>query len=796
MQLPQETTLQKISALPLFWLLLAFLIGIVIGQLWPMPTMLWFGLSLAGLVVGFLAWLFSTSRPSIIFSLIPMMLFLGGLRYQAALPIESADSLSNYNETDARIWVTGTIIKSPDVRDHFTYLTVAVDKVDFADGNGDLPIQGTLLLRVSAADQLKYGDYVRARGFLRTPPEDEEFSYRSYLARKGILSYMQVPRVTYLPLLGESKADPFWENLYQYKLRLFNRIYRLYPDPEASLLAGVLLGLDEGLSPSLQEAFKNTGTSHIIAISGFNIAIIAALFVSIFSRIVGKRWGAFLALVGIVLYTLLVGAEPSVVRAAIMGGLSIIARQLGRRNFALNTLAFSAVVMAAYDPFVLQDVGFQLSFGATLGLVLYAQPVQDATHGFLLRFLPDYVVEKIIGPISDYVLLTFAAQITTLPIIIYHFGRISLVSFIANPFILPAQPPVMILGGLSLFAYRLYEPLGQFVAIIAWPFPAYTIRMVEFFNEIPFGSVDFNLGQMAGVIVTLFYILLLGLTLGGAPFRRVAAPFVTSGGLAIFIAVAGLLTWRSYENLPDGRLHVTFLNVGTADAVLIRTPNGRSILINGGSSPSLLSDQLGRRLPPFERELDYLVIASTQSNQLKALPTILHRFPPKSALWAGSRDASYEAAELNKWLTDHAVRIKFSEVGDELDLGEGARLRILDVSTRGSVLLVEWKTFRAVLPIGVNYQTFENLENGQRLGPVTAVLLSEAGYARSNPPQWLLNLSPQFYILSVAADDQNGLPEPALVILLQEKNLLRTDVNGWIDLATDGSQLWLEAEKK
>lgn len=792
----QTTLLQRLSALPFFWVLLAFLVGIIIGQVFPLPDWGWLALAGAGLVLGLLAWLLSSDRPNLLLTLLPMALFLGGLRYQAAQPSAAIDRLSNYNDLEARIWVTGSITEMPDVRDRFTYIKVNVEKVDFGDGYGDLPIYGNLLIRVSENNKLTYGDYIRVRGYLRTPPENEEFSYREYLSRQGIHSYMRVIQVTKLPIGGEENRDPFWTELYRYKTSLYNRIYRLYPDPEASLLAGVLLGMDEGFTPTLEEAFKNTGTSHIIAISGFNIAIIAAIFVAIFSRLLGNRWGAVTAIIGITLYTLLVGADPSVVRAAFMGILSILARQLGRRNFALNALALSAVIMAATDPFIIQDVGFQLSFGATLGLVLYAQPVQDQVHGFLLRFMPASVVEKIIGPLSDYVLLTFAAQITTLPILVYHFGQVSLVSFIANPFILPAQPPVMILGGLSLFAHRLYPPLGELLAMVAWPFPAYTIRMVEFFNGIPHGVLPLELGAYAGIVVLIFYLTLLGLTLGGPRFRQFVSPLMTSGTLIAALFVTGVLGWRSLAQVPDGRLHVTFLNVGSADAVLIRTPQGRSILVNGGSSAAMLSDQLGRRLPPFDRQLDYVVIASVQRTQLDALPTVLERFPPAGALWAGSLQASYEAGQLNKWLTEHNVPVKYSEVGDELDLGDGARLRVLDASQRGAVLLVEWKTFRVLLPIGVDYKTFENLEYGRKIGPVTALLLSESGYAPSNPPEWILNLAPQVIILDIAADDINGLPDRGLMELVEKITLFRTDVNGWIDLSSDGSQLWLEAQRK
>jgi beta-lactamase superfamily II metal-dependent hydrolase len=112
------------------------------------------------------------------------------------------------------------------------------------------------------------------------------------------------------------------------------------------------------------------------------------------------------------------------------------------------------------------------------------------------------------------------------------------------------------------------------------------------------------------------------------------------------------------------------------------------------------------------------------------------------------------------------------------------------------IILVEWQVFRAILPLGVKFESFERLNYGREIGSPTVLLLSESGYAPANPPEWLLNLSPSLYVLSVAGDDPNGLPNSELVDLLSEKTVLRTDRNGWIDISTDGEQIWVEVERK
>ena len=338
-----------------------------------------------------------------------------------------------------------------------------------------------------------------------------------------------------------------------------------------------------------------------------NITLIAGLFASFFGRFLGPRRGALAAVIGIGVYTLLVGADPAVVRSAIMGGLSLFARQIGRRQNGINALGITAAAMAIANPHIPWDVGFQLSFAATLGLVLYAEPMAEAFTRLAARKLPQETAKKLAGPVGEYFLFTIAAQITTLPIMAYHFGRISLIAFLTNPVILPVQPPIMTVGGLALILALIWFPLGKIVAMAAWPFGLFTIRAVEFFAQFSGGVI--NLGDLGLLWVILFYGLLLGLTFGW-PRARKWIPAIKPAPLIAALGVITIVIWRAALIAPDGLLHLTLLDVGTGDAILLQTPAGRYILIDGGPSTSLLSDGLGRRLPPFGRELDWLVVAA------------------------------------------------------------------------------------------------------------------------------------------------------------------------------------------
>ena len=197
-------------------------------------------------------------------------------------------------------------------------------------------------------------------------------------------------------------------------------------------------------------------------------------------------------------------------------------------------------------------------------------------------------------------------------------------------------------------------------------------------------------------------------------------------------------------------------------------------------------------MPPLQRELDWLIVASPQEEDLAALPRTLERFPPQQVLWSGNREASYSSRSLDKYLSNSGIPITVAETRQSLGLGENIFLRIQASGTRGAVILIEWDSFRALLPIGMD---FESLEESKKLGEISLLLLADSGYAPLNPPEWIDALQPQLIVLSVAADDRDGLPDQSVLDAVEGYSLLRTDLNGWLHITTDGEQMWVESER-
>jgi competence protein ComEC len=287
--------------MPLFWLSLSFLAGILVAAVSRLSELAW--LSLGGGVL--LLWLGSLylsrignrSKATLSFPfykristrvrsaldrfksfslpiplpLLFMFMALGAARYQLSVPnLADPGLVSRYNDLPTIYTVEGVLVEPPDARDTYTNLLVQVDALQAVGETAAQPIHGQILAKIAFQGDWRYGDRLRLQGGLVTPPESEGFSYKDYLYRQQIYSIMQWPQVE---VLQRDVGNPVWSALYQFKGRALDTLYRLYPDPEASLLAGIVVGVETGIPQAVTRAFQDTGTAHIIAISGFNIPL-------------------------------------------------------------------------------------------------------------------------------------------------------------------------------------------------------------------------------------------------------------------------------------------------------------------------------------------------------------------------------------------------------------------------------------------------------------------------------------------------------------------------------------------
>ncbi len=406
-------------------------------------------------------------------------LILGGMLYLArpftpCLPETHIARLADRAEEGKTVVVTGVVTGWPEARGRGMRYRVRVESVRY---QGDTrPMWGDILIYASRYPTFQYGDRVRIVGTLSRPPIFEDFDYRRYLARKHIHATLRAQRV--VPL-DAGHGWWLWRGLYGLRARAAAVIDATLPEPYAALAKGILLGIESDIPRDLYGDFNATGTSHIIVISGFNIAIVAGLFLALLGPLLGSRRAGLVSVLGIGLYVLLVGADAAVVRAGIMGGIFAIGRVVGRRTHALNSLFGSALVMLAFNPLTLWDVGFQLSFLATLGLIVILPSLQNAFQQTLSPFMPTHWKGPLFDLLNEALVVTAAAQITTTPLIVATFGRLSLISLLTNALILPVQPLIMLGAGISTAAGLLWLPVGRVLAQIPLLPLVWTVSVVR-----------------------------------------------------------------------------------------------------------------------------------------------------------------------------------------------------------------------------------------------------------------------------------------------------------------------------
>ncbi len=456
--------------MPLIWFCIVFLVGIVVGDWLELPA-LSVTLVAGGLTsIGVIWW----SRPNVrVPMLLGAMCLFGAARLAFAQPVTTERSVWAY--VGQKAIITGTVTQQPDRREDRQSATISAEQIDLAGVSR--PVDGLVLLKLPPNPELRYGQRVRLEGRLEQPQTGDDFDYRSYLARHGVYVLMTKPKLMLLPGVGGS----WWQ---QTALGLNDRARRtalqLIAEPHASLLVGILLGVQSTIPDDVLEAFSASGTSHVLVLSGWNISVIIVGISSLLSALnMSRKRAAYCSLPLIVLYVLFVGASPSVVRAAVMGSLAVVAVLVDRESEAWTSLLVACVAMAILDPNVLWDIGFQLSALATAGLFAFARPIEKllTQRGPLSWSFLRWTVEPLTA--------TVAASLLSLPILLYHFGRLSLIAPLANILMLPAVPYAMLFGSLATITGMIWLALGQVVALLTWPFLAWLLVAARWLSQVP-----------------------------------------------------------------------------------------------------------------------------------------------------------------------------------------------------------------------------------------------------------------------------------------------------------------------
>lgn len=778
---------------------LAWASGIFLAQAVSFPPV-WFLLLIPAMVTLRIGWGNEKWAPKLSFAMAGLL--LGVMWMSRAKTSITLDHIAFYNglgRGENRVLLEGVIRKEPDRRANLTNLYMDVDVITFPN-NETRPVHGWVLLKVPPYTDAGYGDRVRAAGVLETPPEFAQFSYREYLARRNVHSLLRDADVT---VMASHQANPVWEGLLQFKAYAHSVLLSLLPEPQASLLSGILLGIESGIPDDLNAAFVATGTSHIVAISGYNLSIISAFVVGIAKKVTKKRGVVPVVLICIWLYTFFVGASPAVVRAAVMATVTVTAKYQVRvgRVHGPTSLALAAFVMLAWNPNNLWDVGFQLSVMATLGLILYTEPLTHRFEQFLSRWLDSEKTRFVLGVLSDALIVTIAAQITTTGILVGTFRRLSLVTLLTNLLILPAQNYVMGFGMAALLAGLVAPPVGRILAWPAWAFLAWTTNCVQFTARFPYAS--FELENVALPLVWGSYGLLFVATWWRkqSPDERCQAwTWIKEHGRSRWMPALGvLIAFMVYLSmLPDGRLHVRFLDVGQGDAVLIQTPDNRQILIDGGPDPTQLLSELGRALPFWDRDLDMVILTTPEDDRLAGLIPVLERYTVATVIQgpgAGKGNVFARWQELLRARPSETVGMLWA--GAALSLSDAVTLHTLwpDAGSEGPLVLRLSYGETQFLFMGAATTLVEEAlvaRHGRDLHSTT-LLGARHGAQTSTSAAFLQVVEPEVAILTTGVDSR--YPSPAVLARLADVSVYLTAQSGAVEIVSDGRTIQVNTKR-
>ena len=576
------------------------------------------------------------------------------------------------------------------------------------------------------------------------------FDYGAHLTREGI-HVVATGRGDRIEPVDD--AAPPWP--VRVRRRAVEAMTRALPPTSAALLTGLLLGDRTRLPPEIDDAFRRAGVYHVLAVSGFNVALLASsVFTALLVVQAGRRVAAGVAIAAVIAFACVVGPEPSVLRATIMGVLVLTAILLERDAFVMNSLALAALVILAFRPSDLRDPGFQLSFAATAGIVLAP--------------LPRGLLAAAIG-------VSLAAQLAVLPVTLAHFNQVSTIGVVANLAVVPLAAVATILGLIAIAGSTLSESAGTVLFDAVWPVLVAMRAVVRVAASVP-GAVVHLPAPPWTAIAAYAAALALGLLAWRlrATLRRARA--LAGGALALLVAAVAITAWPVVTP-GDGRLRVIVLDVGQGDAIVVETPDRRAVLIDAGNGGPMRLDAGERVVAPFLWNRGFLRLAATvtthgHTDHVGGMAAVRRLFPVGA-------DWSDEEPPGRRWLGGVMITTSVASSGPasrndasllvRLELGLASFLRASDISARAEGGL---------------------LASGAPLG-ATVLKVPHHGARGSSSAAFLRAVHPDVAVISVGARNAYGHPAAETLQRLAAAGaaIYRTDRDGAVIVETDGRQL-------
>ncbi|MBI5166460.1 MAG: DNA internalization-related competence protein ComEC/Rec2 [candidate division NC10 bacterium] len=790
---------------PLVAIALAYGTGVVFGRLAHPPLYLLI-LTLTLFLV-FTLFLFGMGASRALgYPLLLALLALGAFRFVLSaghFPPTHLDYIPD-QALEGKLSVEGVVAEPPerfdDEGDEEGRTRLVLDEVRILRGGAVYSAIGRIRITIGHSQaSYAYGDRVRATLRLRRPRgflNPGAFDYRSYQAARGVYLEGWVGEESSLAHLEGRGGNSFLRWAFDLRQRMLRGLDRTMPPERAGLLKATILGDRSSLSSEANEAFLQSGTYHILAISGLNVSLLAGTFYFLLRVLrIPRRSRAFLSLILVNFYALLAGASPSVVRAALMTSLYLLALILDRESELWNTLALAALVLLIWNPWYLFDVGFQLTFAATAAIIAGFSLIDIEAYSRPWRW-----------PMGS-ILASGAATLATFPLLAIYFNRFSLVGVVANLPIVPLSGLITATGMLLSFVL-LFIPGGL------WPLNWLNSQLVglllylaRLFGSIPWASVRLYTPTLA--MIALYYLLFISLIL----WRR--HPWAKRAALVLTPSLVALLVFHIFYPSNEGRLRMTFIDVGQGDSALLELPGGRTMLVDGGGVFDDSFDIGERVVAPYLwhrwiGKLDVLVLSHPHPDHLNGLRAILRLFNVGEVWDAAQPYFSPNYLAFQEELRRQKIPYRILEKGFEYRgfhpvsvsvlhpsrpfLAGSSRGSFSDENSNSLVLRVKYGEVALLFPGDIEVEAEEQiLKRGAEI-QATVIKAPHHGGKTSSSPAFLERVKPKFAVASAGSGNRFRHPDPEAIDRYEEigARVYRTDKNGAVTVTTDGRRVWVE----
>lgn len=622
------------------------------------------------------------------------------------------------------------------------------------------------------------------------------FDYSKYMYSQNLYGSIFIEDINDIDIIETNKINliTFIQN------SIFDVLEKLLPKEHLGILLGMLIGDTFYISDDVEIYFKLSGITHLLAVSGSNVTYIIAITKFLFKKLFGKNLSNYFSIFMIILFVLISGASPSVVRAGIMAIILIFSEILGRAANTFSTIATTAIIMLLSNPLIICDIGFLLSFGGTVGIVLLNNIF---TEYFNIKFC---IVSnnKLFKYVLEMFTVSLSAQIILLPIMWYYFNNISFISILTNLLVGPFVGIITVLGLVMYFLSLIYMPIGKLISYCLYVLISLIILISKCCSKVPFGNIIL---PTPSLFLILIYYLVLYLVIQKlkSKINKIKEKYKKENykitQLVKLIVSALVITQMILIILPKNYIEVNIIDVGQGDSTLIKTNNG-NILIDGGGSENRNYDVGKQILLPYLLDntngtIDILFISHFHDDHAEGCLTVLENLKVKKIV-IGTQPQKTDLYErlLNISKKKNIPVITLSKE-ETIKLGKASFLILYpnqnlqikeDLNNNSLVIRMDYYNVSMLFTGDIEKETEKILieEYSQKESRLDVDILKVAhhGSKSSSGKEFLKQVSPKLSLISLGVDNKFGHPHEEVINRLIEikTKIYRTDEKGEISM--------------